>query len=173
MFEIRIICDPADTDRITTGLNTLFETSPVRRLPARHTHQHPRRRCDVKALSIRQPWADAIVFGPKRTENRTWKTSYRGPLLVHAAAACDRTVLVLPDGSRPAPEPMWTRGALVAMATLTGCHFADGDCCGTWGQPNVHHWTLSDVQPFSESVPCKGRLGLWTPDITVLNAITH
>ncbi|WKK21677.1 hypothetical protein QZH56_22840 [Streptomyces olivoreticuli] len=37
MFEIRIICDPADTERITTALNATFSTGAVRRLPSRHS----------------------------------------------------------------------------------------------------------------------------------------
>ncbi|WP_028815303.1 hypothetical protein [Streptomyces flavidovirens] len=37
MFEIRVICDPADADRITTTLNTLFDTGAVRRYPSRST----------------------------------------------------------------------------------------------------------------------------------------
>jgi hypothetical protein len=43
----------------------------------------------VKALSIRQPWAWAIVKGHKTIENRTWATSYRGPLLIHASKSID------------------------------------------------------------------------------------
>lgn len=39
----------------------------------------------MKALSLWQPWADAIVHGLKRIETRSWSTSYRGPLLIHAA----------------------------------------------------------------------------------------
>ncbi|MFD5104608.1 hypothetical protein [Streptomyces cinereoruber] len=35
MFEIRIICDPADTDRVTATLGTLFTTGTVRRSPTR------------------------------------------------------------------------------------------------------------------------------------------
>ncbi|MFE9570953.1 hypothetical protein ACFYMW_20925 [Streptomyces sp. NPDC006692] len=35
MFEIRVICDRADADRITTSLNTLFATGAVRRSPSR------------------------------------------------------------------------------------------------------------------------------------------
>ncbi|GAB2960504.1 hypothetical protein [Streptomyces heilongjiangensis] len=35
MFEIRVICDPADTDRITTTLTTAFTTGDVRRYPTR------------------------------------------------------------------------------------------------------------------------------------------
>ncbi|MBL8866467.1 MAG: ASCH domain-containing protein, partial [Planctomycetia bacterium] len=37
------------------------------------------------ALSIHQPWAHAILHFGKSVENRTWSTSYRGPLLIHAA----------------------------------------------------------------------------------------
>ena len=35
---------------------------------------------DMKALSIRQPWAELILQGRKTIELRTWKTSYRGLL---------------------------------------------------------------------------------------------
>ncbi|WP_267242846.1 hypothetical protein [Streptomyces sp. PR69] len=35
MFEIRIICDPADTDTITTSLAEAFATGPVRQYPTR------------------------------------------------------------------------------------------------------------------------------------------
>lgn len=40
----------------------------------------------MKALSIRQPWAWAILHAGKSHENRTWTARYRGPLLVHASA---------------------------------------------------------------------------------------
>jgi hypothetical protein len=40
---------------------------------------------NMKVLSIRQPWAWLIVNGHKPIENRTWNTTYRGPLLIHAA----------------------------------------------------------------------------------------
>lgn len=36
------------------------------------------------ALTIKQPWASAIMAGLKRVENRTWRTDYRGPLAIHA-----------------------------------------------------------------------------------------
>src|SRR5262245_50013899 len=36
------------------------------------------------ALSVRQPWAWAIVAGHKNIENRSWSTTHRGPLLIHA-----------------------------------------------------------------------------------------
>src|SRR5258708_38096209 len=39
----------------------------------------------MKALSIQQPWAWAILAGVKTVENRTWRTFHRGPLLIHAS----------------------------------------------------------------------------------------
>lgn len=36
------------------------------------------------ALSIRQPWADAIIWHGKDVENRNWPTKFRGPVCIHA-----------------------------------------------------------------------------------------
>jgi hypothetical protein len=38
----------------------------------------------MRALTILQPWAEMIARGVKRIENRTWRTSHRGPLTTHA-----------------------------------------------------------------------------------------
>ena len=42
------------------------------------------------ALSVRQPWAWMIVNGWKDVENRTWPTSFRGEVLIHAAGKMTR-----------------------------------------------------------------------------------
>jgi hypothetical protein len=39
-----------------------------------------------KALTLTQPWATLVAIDAKRIETRSWATSYRGPLLIHAAA---------------------------------------------------------------------------------------
>jgi len=41
----------------------------------------------MKALSIKQPWATLIASGIKNIENRTWKTNFRGTVLIHAGAS--------------------------------------------------------------------------------------
>lgn len=46
-----------------------------------------------KVLSIKQPWASLIctprsdnnLFGIKDIENRSWKTKFRGRILIHAS----------------------------------------------------------------------------------------
>jgi len=39
----------------------------------------------MKAISLWQPWAWAILHAGKDVENRTWPTHHRGPLLLHVA----------------------------------------------------------------------------------------
>lgn len=43
----------------------------------------------LKALTIRQPWAELILRGRKSFELRSWRTKYRGPLVIHAASKVD------------------------------------------------------------------------------------
>lgn len=38
----------------------------------------------MKALTIKQPWASLIMADLKHYETRSWKTSYRGKLAIHA-----------------------------------------------------------------------------------------
>lgn len=40
----------------------------------------------MKALTLTQPWATLVAIGAKKIETRSWRTDYRGPLAIHAAA---------------------------------------------------------------------------------------
>jgi activating signal cointegrator 1 len=40
----------------------------------------------MKALTLTQPWATLVAIGAKKIETRSWNTTYRGPLAIHAAA---------------------------------------------------------------------------------------
>jgi len=39
-----------------------------------------------KTLTLTQPWATLVAVGAKHIETRSWATSHRGPLAIHAAA---------------------------------------------------------------------------------------
>lgn len=41
---------------------------------------------DLRCLSVQQPYAEWIVSGLKRVENRSWSTDYRGLLFIHASS---------------------------------------------------------------------------------------
>lgn len=38
----------------------------------------------MKAITLTQPWATLMAIGAKRIETRSWATSYRGELAIHA-----------------------------------------------------------------------------------------
>lgn len=130
----------------------------------------------MKALTVKQPWADAIVHGSKRVENRSWPvpTKHLGTrILIHAGAAYDIMGRFVIDRADLDSWPD-TRGAILAVATLASCHFDGDGCsqnCSTWGQRQVFHWKLADVIPLATPVPAKGALGFWTPADDVLTAI--
>jgi predicted transcriptional regulator len=49
----------------------------------------------MKCLSLKQPYADLLVFGEKTIELRKWNTKFRGEFLIHASKnidiqACER-----------------------------------------------------------------------------------
>jgi activating signal cointegrator 1 len=86
----------------------------------------------VRALSLTQPWATLLVHGAKKIESRSWGTSRRGPLWIHAAKGfpawakelCGQepfaTALRLIHGTDdPAALPT---GAVLGMAHLVACH---------------------------------------------------
>lgn len=39
----------------------------------------------MKAITILEPWASLIACGAKKIETRSWATSYRGKIAIHAA----------------------------------------------------------------------------------------
>jgi hypothetical protein len=74
------------------------------------------------ALSVRQPWAALLVAGRKTVEVRTWPTSVRGPVLIHAGKIADKR----PDGWRWVDTPELSTaaellGGVVGLADLVEC----------------------------------------------------
>lgn len=128
----------------------------------------------MKALTICQPYAELIARGDKPIENRTWPTSYRGPLVIHAGKSRDWL-----NGEKW--EDALPFGAMVATATLVEClhlNHPDGgqnwpDC---WRSLARHEhangpwcWILAGVQRLPEPIPYRGMQGLWdVPDEVLL-----
>ena len=77
----------------------------------------------IRALTICQPWAWAILEGPKRYENRGWYTDYTGPLVIHAG----KSPKFMADGLRFLREQGLVVpadlvfGALLGVVDQVGC----------------------------------------------------
>lgn len=111
----------------------------------------------MKALSVHQPWAWLIVNGYKDIENRTRKTNYRGPLLIHASKTVDNdAVRMLLDTGVQLPSRAGAVGGVVGIVELVDCvkeHDSEW-FGGPWG------WVLQKPLQL-EIVPMRGQLGLF------------
>lgn len=117
----------------------------------------------MKALSIRQPWAWAIIHAGKDVENRDWPTSYRGPILIHAAKAMPKSEFLSASAfiRKITSEPFGmgqadNRGGVVGIAEIVDCV---RESSSPWFM-GKYGFVLRDVRrvPF---LPCPGRLGLF------------
>lgn len=110
------------------------------------------------ALSIQQPWAWLIVHGHKDIENRTWGSSRRGPILIHAGKKVDglgeiEIALRYPDIQLPLTYDL---GGVVGMATITDCVQVSSSrwFVGPYG------FILTDQHPL-DFRPYRGQLGFF------------
>ena len=139
----------------------------------------------IKILTVRQPWAWAIIHGGKDVENRSRNIAgeWRGTVAIHAGLSdMEAWPTNMPD---PTSISIY-RGAIVGVVDLCGVHNAtvlggcgwlDHDCpehgtcrkhCSVWADgPNpaggwFWHLVLANPRPLPEPIPYKGALGLRT-----------
>jgi len=124
----------------------------------------------MKAISIRQPWAYAIVMGYKPVENRKARWSLRGPTWIHAGKAedvksfgyvfdliADQTGAALADvraDYHSRREGASAVGGIVGMASIIDC--VQGHPSKWWAGP--YGLLMRDPVPLRAAVPCRGEL---------------
>jgi hypothetical protein len=78
----------------------------------------------MKALSIQQPWAYAILYCGKDIENRDWYTPVRGRILIHAGKKINLGDLYYIEGNYgvtlPKAEDL-QRGGIIGSVEIVDC----------------------------------------------------
>lgn len=124
----------------------------------------------MKALSLKQPFAELILQGKKKIELRKWNTKFRGEFLIHASKKPD-----LKSMERFGFENL-PRGFIVGKAELVdvkdyrknktellkdkNLHLADE----SWGG---FGFVLKNPERV-DLIPAKGKLGFWNFDLEIL-----
>jgi len=139
------------------------------------------------AVSIRQPFASLILAGEKRYEARSWSLAEPGWLLVHASTntGLSHTEVNADPYIRKAIKKAnleersdWIRGAIIGAMEVTGFKtppvkgFTKKDIALCGDDADVL-WTIGETIVFPESIPCKGKLGLFEPDDDVMKRISR
>jgi hypothetical protein len=123
----------------------------------------------MKAISIRQPWAWAILHAGKDIENRDRRWGLRGRVVIHASGTMTREELgaiddlarMFPVPSRAGFQARGELGALVGTVEIVDC--------ARWSSSPWFHGpfglVLREPRPFKTPIPYRGALGVMTvPD---------
>ena len=150
----------------------------------------------MKVLSMTLPWALVVPLQAKLWETRSWNTSYRGPLLVHAAKAWPRADQdMVFDHDADEYFPFWDvlvrqhgytlsamhamRGHIIGMCTLVDTqrteavrdHLSEYErAFGNYGNKRFA-WSVPHGRLLPTPIPARGALGLWTFDHPALDAL--
>ncbi|WP_211293112.1 ASCH domain-containing protein [Brunnivagina elsteri] len=139
---------------------------------------------EFKAISLWQPWASLIPLGLKKFETRSWKTSYRGKLLICSTANNPKhyqEYLKIKDKLQlPAwDEVNFPHGRAIALCDLVDCtemtpEFIEQQSqteinSGDW-QVGRYAWKLENIQPITEQFAVKGKQGLFTLSLDIFQS---
>jgi len=146
----------------------------------------------MKAISLIQPYATLIMLGYKKLETRSWQTSHRGNLAIHASAGkpgwarevCQRDPYIraiLADHGMSFDGPAMTRGAILGTVSVSAIHPINERlianlapleiACGDYSMPGRFAWELFGAVPLAESIACRGALSVWEVPTDVVQKI--
>ena len=118
----------------------------------------------MKVLTLKQPWATLISEGLKEYEFRSWKTSYRGKLLIHAGVSIDKEEIKKYNYDYP-------KSRIVALVELIDCIKIDNNFNKMIKDKNSivygskeregYAWKLRLIKKIDDNKEIKGKLGLW------------
>ena len=120
----------------------------------------------MKVITIKQPFASLIIAGLKEYEFRTWKTNYRGPILIHAGKGIDKNAMKKYEQF----HLEYPTGCILGIADLTDCIKIDEEAKTMLKQKksiiyenqinNHYGFKLENIQTI-EPIYINGQLGLW------------
>jgi len=116
----------------------------------------------MKAISVRQPFAWAIVFAGKNIENRCWSTRYRGEILIHAPntlhACREKSFTDYYGVVHPSLKEL-KRGGIIGIAEVVDC-VMEHDSKWFTGEYGI---VVENARPLPFH-RCRGRLGVFDVD---------
>ncbi len=132
-----------------------------------------------RALTLFQPWAACIVWGPKRVENRSWGPFGYGPTFLGTGK--QRRWFLVHAGLKPdtiARPPAWpphadVRGALIGLARISHLvHHVDELPLDQrpWFRGPIG-WVLDRVVPLLAPVPAKGAQKFWRVSPSIVDRL--
>jgi|SRR3989344_2403827 len=116
----------------------------------------------MKALSIKQPFAELILRGKKKIELRKWNTKFRGEFFVHASRVPDKNAMEIFHFKELSLGAIVGKVKLIDVKKYNNAeeHKRDKDlhlASEYWG--NFGFMLENPVR--IKEIPCKGKLGFF------------
>ena len=129
----------------------------------------------MKVITLKQPWASLIAHGYKKYEFRSWKTNYRGPVLIHAGKGIDKNAMK--NVSKYDLE--FPSSKIIAMVEIIDCVKLDDqlnnklcsenrDVYG-YSKHDGYVWILSNPRIIKIDENINGKLGFWNYELNIIN----
>lgn len=121
----------------------------------------------MKTLTIKNPWAHLICANIKDIENRTWKTNFRGKVLIHTSAKTAGSAKELLTPEQFEIARLKTEGKFLILhpsAIIGSVEIVDcvPDSKSIWAEPCGWHWVLKNPVLFDKPIlGVKGKLSFW------------
>jgi hypothetical protein len=126
----------------------------------------------MKALTVKQPWAHLICAGIKDVENRSWKTNFRGRVLIHSSAKYEEdlfeTVPIIENGVDKLKTKIFGKiyncsdfetSAIIGSVEIVDCV---QNHQSIWADKGYYHWILRNPILFKNPIlNVKGKLSFW------------
>lgn len=118
----------------------------------------------MKALTIKQPYAYFVACGVKDIENRSWKTNYRGRILIHAGSKeVENGYENLTDSQKH--KVRFHKGEKSYLSAIIGS-VEIVDCVqnhpSVWAEKGKWNWVLANPIVFKKPIAnVRGQLSLW------------
>lgn len=133
----------------------------------------------LKVITLRQPWATLVAEGIKKYEFRSWKTKYRGKILIHAGTGIDKEDMKKYDNM----NLEFLSRRIVAIAEIEDCLELDEQLNKKIiAENNIAYgnkirtgyaWKLKNIKKIDYHREINGKLGLWNINDEILNSIIN
>lgn len=133
----------------------------------------------LKVLTLRQPWATLVAEGIKKYEFRSWKTNYRGKILIHAGTGIDKEDMKKYKNM----NLKFPSRRIIAIVEIEDCLELDEQLNKKIiAEKNVAYgnkirtgyaWKLKNVKKINYGKDVNGQLGLWNIDLDEKNFIRY
>lgn len=130
----------------------------------------------MKIITLKQPWATLVAEGIKKYEFRSWKTNYRGKVLIHAGAGVDKKDmerfkdLNLEFPSKKIIAEVEIEDCLELDDKLNNEIIAENNIAYGSKVRTGYAWKLKNVKKIKSDKIINGKLGLWNIDESILEA---